>query len=256
LLLPALFAGFSLGSDGAAALGALIGRRWCCRWVMGAAVAASVSGWSAQSPWADPVSWTAPVLVTLGLRGLNVRYSAQNISVFAIRRPTRSPASGWCTMGRCQSRERGGIRAVPGVWFHSAAFDPGPRGFIYPQYSNLLRGLLAVAGRLYSDGLLLKLNAMIGSAALLGFYACPAVHRTELGARRADSARGVPAATALQPQLLQRAGHDAVLGRRARAAAGGARTRYHPRLRPAGLVLGSAALARIDGLYFCSPCRS
>jgi hypothetical protein len=173
LLLPALFAGFSLVAMVLLHLGLYRPALVLPLGLIGAAVAALGVGLVRPEPMAGSrLLDGAAVLVTLGFAALNVRYSAQNISVF--RDPAAYAVTGqWLvhhgSLPIPVSAEAFG--AVPGVSFNSAAFGSGPAaGFVYPQYSNLLPGLLAVGGWLYSDGLLLKLNPLIGSAALLGFY--------------------------------------------------------------------------------------
>jgi hypothetical protein len=254
LLLPALFAGFSLVAMVLLHLGLYRPALVLPLGLIGAAVAGLGVGLVRPEPPAgNRLLDTAAVLVTLGFAALNVRYSAQNISVF--RDPAAYAVTGqWLVHhGSLPIPVNAEVfGAVPGVWFHSAAFDPGPAaGFVYPQYSNLLPGLLAVAGWLYSDGLLLKLNAMIGSAALLGFYGLVRQYTARIWALVAVIVLGVSL-----PQLhfsrnsysepvtmLFLVGGLALL----REAQGRGSTRGFGL---AGLVLGSAALARIDGLYF------
>jgi hypothetical protein len=254
LLLPALFAGFSLVAMVLLHLGLYRPALVLPLGLMGAAVAALGVGLVRPEPLGGSrLLDGAAVLVTLGFAALNVRYSAQNISVF--RDPAAYAVTGqWLVHhGSLPIPVNAEVfGAVPGVWFHSAAFDPGPAaGFVYPQYSNLLPGLLAVAGWLYSDGLLLKLNAMIGSAALLGFYGLVRQYTARIWALVAVTVLGVSL-----PQLhfsrnsysepvtmLFLVGGLALL----REAQRRGTTRGYGL---AGLVLGSAALARIDGLYF------
>ena len=173
MLLPALFAGFSLVAMVLLHLGLYRPALVLPLGLIGAAVAALGVGLVRPEPLAGPrLLDGAAVLVTLGFAALNLRYSAQNISVF--RDPAAYAVTGqWLVHhGSLPIPVNAEVfGTVPGVRFHSSAFDTGPAaGFVYPQYSNLLPGLLAVGGWLYSDGLLLKLNAMIGGAALLGLY--------------------------------------------------------------------------------------
>src|SRR5215217_5090903 len=248
LLLPALFAGFSL----VAMVLLYLGLYRPALGLIGAAAAGLGVGLARPEPLAgNRLLDGAAVLVTLAFAALNVRYSAQNISVF--RDPAAYAVTGQWLVHHGSLPipvEAEVFGAVPGVSFSSAAFDPGPAaGFVYPQYGNLLPGLLAVAGWLYSDGLLLKLNALIGSAALLGFYGLVRQYTARVWALVAVIVLGVSL-----PQLhfsrnsysepvtmLFLVGGLALLREAQRRGS----TRGDGL---AGLVLGSAALARIDGL--------
>jgi len=254
LLLPALFAGFSLVAMVLLYLGLYRPALVLPLGLIGAAAAGLGVGLARPEPLAgNRLLDGAAVLVTLAFAALNVRYSAQNISVF--RDPAAYAVTGQWLVHHGSLPipvEAEVFGAVPGVSFSSAAFDPGPAaGFVYPQYGNLLPGLLAVAGWLYSDGLLLKLNAMIGSVALLGFYGLVRQYTARVWALVAVIVLGVSL-----PQLhfsrnsysepvtmLFLVGGLALLREVQRRGS----TRGYGL---AGLVLGSAALARIDGLYF------
>jgi hypothetical protein len=254
LLLPALFAGFSLVAMVLLHLGLYRPALVLPLGLIGAAVAALGVGLVRPEPLAGPrLLDGAAVLVTLGFAALNVRYSAQNISVF--RDPAAYAVTGqWLVHhGSLPIPVNAEVfGTVPGVRFHSSAFDPGPAaGFVYPQYSNLLPGLLAVGGWLYSDGLLLKLNPLIGSAALLGFYGLVRQYTARSWALVAVIVLGVSLPqlhfsrnTYSEPvTMLFLVGGLALLREAQRRGS----TRGYGL---AGLVLGSAALARIDGLYF------
>jgi hypothetical protein len=254
LLLPALFAGFSLVAMTLLHQGLYRPALLLPLGLTGAAVAALGVGLVRPEPLAgsrllDGVA----LLVVVGFAALNVRYSAQNISVF--RDPAAYAVTGqWLVHhGSLPIPVNAEVfGAVPGVWFNSAAFDPGPAaGFVYPQYGNLLPGLLAVAGWLYSDGLLLKLNPLIGSVALLGFYGLARQYTARIWALVAVTAFGVSLpqlhfsrnAYSEPVTMLFLVGGLALLREAQRRGS----TRGYCL---AGLVLGSAALARIDGLYF------
>jgi 4-amino-4-deoxy-L-arabinose transferase-like glycosyltransferase len=254
LLLPALFAGFSLVAMVLLHLGLYRPALVLPLGLIGAAAAGLGVGLVRSEPLAgNRFLDGAAVLVTLGFAALNVRYSAQNISVF--RDPAAYAVTGqWLvhhgSLPIPVNTEVFGT--VPGVRFHSAAFDPGPdAGFVYPQYGNLLPGLLAVGGWLYSDGLLLKLNPLIGSAALLGFYGLVRQYTARSWALVAMIVLGVSLPqlhfsrnTYSEPvTMLFLVGGLALLREAQRRGS----TRGYGL---AGLVLGSAALARIDGLYF------
>jgi hypothetical protein len=115
---------------------------------------------------------------------------------------------------------------VNGVSFASAAFDPVTTpGFVQSQFSNLLRGLLAVGGWLGGDAVLLRVNPLLAGAALLGFHG---VARKDVGRAWAlvpVAVLGVSAPCSTSAATPKRAGHDAVSARRARVAAGGAAAR-------------------------------
>jgi hypothetical protein len=254
LLLPALFAGFSLVAMVLLHLGLYRPALVLPLGLIGAAVAALGVGLIRPEPLAGSrLLDGAAVLVTLGFAALNVRYSAQNISVF--RDPAAYAVTGqWLVHhGSLPIPVNAEVfGTVPGVRSYSSAFDPGPAaGFVYPQYGNLLPGLLAVGGWLYSDGLLLKLNPLIGSAALLGFYGLVRQYTARSWALVATIVLGVSLPqlhfsrnTYSEPvTMLFLVGGLALLREAQRRAS----TRGYGL---AGLVLGSAALARIDGFYF------
>jgi hypothetical protein len=254
LLLPALVAGFSLVAMVLLHLGLYRPALVLPLGLIGGAVAVLGVGLVRPEPLAGSrLLDGAAVLVVLGLAALNVRYSAQNISVF--RDPAAYAVTGQWLVHHGSLPipvDAEVFGSVPGVWFNSAAFDPGPAlGFVYAQYSNLLPGLLAVAGWLYSDGLLLKLNPLIGSAALLGFYGLVRQYTARSWALVAVIVLGVSL-----PQLhFSRSSYSEpitmlfLVGGLAllREAQQRGDTRGYGL---AGLVLGSATLARIDGLYF------
>jgi hypothetical protein len=254
LLLPALFAGFSLVAMVLLQLGLYRPALVLPLGLIGAAVAALGVGLVRPEPLAGSrLLDGAAVLVVLGFAALNVRYSAQNISVF--RDPAAYAVTGqWLVHhGSLPIPVNAEVfGTVPGVSFYSAAFEPvGAAGFVYPQYSNLLSGLLAVGGWLYGDGLLLRLNPLIGSAALLGFYGLVRQYTTRAWALVAVIVLGVSLPqlhfsrnTYSEPvTMLFLVGGLALLREAQRRGS----TRGYGL---AGLVLGSAALARIDGLYF------
>jgi hypothetical protein len=254
LLLPALFAGFSLVAMVLLQLGLYRPALVLPLGLIGAAVAALGVGLVRPEPLAGSrLLDGAAVLVVLGFAVLNVRYSAQNISVF--RDPAAYAVTGQWLVHHGSLPipvEPEVFGAVKGVSFYSAAFDPAhTAGFVYPQYSNLLPGLLAVAGWLDGDGLLLKLNPLIGSAALLGFYGLVRQYTARVWALVAVIVLGVSLPqlhfsrnTYSEPvTMLFLVGGLALLREAQRRGS----TRGYGL---AGLVLGSAALARIDGLYF------
>jgi hypothetical protein len=254
LLLPALLAGFSLVAMALLQLGLFRPLLVLPVGLIAAAVAALGVGLVRPEPLAGSRWWDgAALLVVLGFAALNVRYSAQNIDVF--RDPAVYAITGQWLAGHdslpipVQPAVFGG---VPGASFWSAGFDPNSTpGFVHPQYANLLPGLLAVGGWLGGDSLLLRLNPLIGSAALLAFYG--------LGRQYASRAWALLAVVTLAisaPQLhfsrnsysepvtmLFLVGGLALL----REAQRRGRTWSYGL---AGLVLGSAVLARVDGFYF------
>jgi hypothetical protein len=105
------------------------------------------------------------------VRLLNV--TAPGTSTCSATRPcTRPPASGSPTTGRCRSTSTPRCSAAS-----TASRSPPPRstrspppGFVQSQFSNLLRGLLAVGGWLGGDAVLLRVNPLLAGAALLGFH--------------------------------------------------------------------------------------
>ena len=253
MLLPALFAGFSLVAMVLLHLGLYRPALVLPLGLTGAVVTALGVGLVRPEPMAGSRLLDGAAVWTLGFAALNVRYSAQNISVF--RDPAAYAVTGqWLVHhGSLPIPVNAEVfGAVPGVRFHSLAFDPGPAaGFVYPQYSNLLPGLLAVGGWLYSEGMLLKLNPLIGSAALLGFYGLVRQYTARIWALVAVIVLGVSLpqlhfsrnAYSEPVTMLFLVGGLALLREAQRR---GSTHGYGL----AGLVLGSAALARIDGLYF------
>jgi hypothetical protein len=254
LLLPALVAGFSLVAMVLLQLGQFRPLLVLPLGLVAAAVAALGVGLARPEPVGGSRRWDGVALVVVtGFAALNARYSAQNIDVFrdpAVYAITGQWLTGHASLPIPVQPEVFG--AVPGVSFWSAGFDPNPTpGFVHPQYANLLPGLLAVGGWLGGDGLLLRLNPLLGSAALLAFYGLARQYAARAWALVAVVALGISL-----PQLhfsrnsysepvtmLFLVGGLALLReaqRRGRARSYGL----------AGLVLGSAVLARVDGFYF------
>jgi hypothetical protein len=254
LLLPALFAGFSLVAMVLLQLGAFRPSLVLPLGIAGAALAARGVALARPEPLAGP-RWLdgAALLAVLGFAALNFRYSAQNIDVF------RDPAVYAITGQWLKHHPSLPIPVHPevfgpvkGISFFSQGMDAATTpGFVHPQFGNLLPGLLAVGGWLGGDHLLLKLNPLIGSAALLAFYGLARQYTGRAWAIVAVLALGVSA-----PQLhfsrnsysepvtmLFVVGGLALLREAQRR---GKLSGYGL----AGLVLGSALLARIDGFFF------
>jgi Dolichyl-phosphate-mannose-protein mannosyltransferase len=254
LLLPALFAGFSLVAMALLQVGHFRPLIVLPAGLIAAAVAALGVGLVRPEPLAGS-RWLdgAALLAVTCFAALNARYSAQNIDVF--RDPAVYAITGQWLVHHDSLPipvQPAVFGAVPGVSFWSAGFDPNATsGFVHPQYANLLPGLLAVGGWLGGDGLLLRLNPLIGSAALLAFYGLVRQYASRAWALVALVALGISL-----PQLhfsrnsysepvtmLFLVGGLALL----REAQQRGRTRSYGL---AGLVLGSAVLARVDGFYF------
>ena len=141
MLLPALFAGFSLVAMVLLHLGLYRPALVLPLGLLAAAAAGLGVGLVRPEPLAgNRLLDGAAVLVTLGFAALNVRYSAQNISVF--RDPAAYAVTGQWLVHHGSLPipvEAEVFGAVPGVSLYSAAFDPGPAaGFVYPQYGNLV----------------------------------------------------------------------------------------------------------------------
>src|SRR6266498_1904576 len=254
LLVPALFAGFSLVAMVLLQFGAFRPVLVLPLGLVGAAVAARGVALTRQEPLAGP-GWLdgAAVLAALAFVAFNARYSAQNIDVF------RDPAI-YAITGQWLAHH--GSLPIPvhpevfgpvkGVSFFSQGFDPGSTpGFVHPQFGNLLPGLLAVGGWLGGEHLLLKLNALISGAALLAFYGLVRQYAGRFWALAAVGALGVslPALhfsrnSYSEPvTMLFLVGGLALLREAQRR---GKLTAYGL----AGLVLGCAVLARVDGFFF------
>jgi hypothetical protein len=254
LLPPALFAGFSLVAMALLQLGLFRPAIVLPLGLAGAAVAARGVSLARPEPLAGP-RWLdgAALLTVLGFAAVNARYSAQNIDVF------RDPAI-YAITGQWL-KDHGSLPIpvhpevfgpVSGISFFSQGFDPGAvRGFVQPQFGNLLPGLLAVGGWLGGDRLLLKINPLVGSAALLAFYGLARQYAGRVWALAAVVALGVSVpqlhfsrnAYSEPVTMLFLVGGLALLReaqRRGKVAGYGL----------AGLVLGSALLARIDGFLF------
>jgi Dolichyl-phosphate-mannose-protein mannosyltransferase len=254
LLLPALFAGFSLVAMVLLQLGHFQPLLVLPLGLVAAAAAALGVG-LVRPEHLDGPRWLdgAALLAALCFAALNARYSAQNIDVF--RDPAVYAITGQWLVGHDSLPipvQPAVFGAVPDVSFWSAGFDPNSTpGFVHPQYANLLPGLLAVGGWLGGDSLLLRLNPLIGSAALLAFYGLARQYASRVWALLALVALGISL-----PQLhfsrnsysepvtmLFLVGGLALL----REAQQRGRTRSYGL---AGLVLGSAVLARVDGFFF------
>ena len=254
LLLPAALAGFSLVAMALLQLGLFRPLLVLPLGLVGAAVAARGVALVRPEPlagrrWLDGVA----LLGVLAFAALNARYSAQNIDVF--RDPSIYAITGeWL-------KHHGSLPIpvhpevfghVKGMSFFSQGFDAATTpGFVHPQFSNLLPGLLAVGGWLGGDQILLKTNPLLGSAALLAFYGLARQYAGRAWALIAMVALGVSLpqlafsrnAYSEPVTMLFLVGGLALLReaqRRGRVRAYGL----------AGLVLGSAVLARVDGFFF------
>lgn len=254
LLVPALFAGFSLVAMVLLQFGAFRPVLVLPLGLVGAAVVARGVALTRPEPVAGP-RWLdgAAVLAALGFAAFNARYSAQNIDVF------RDPAI-YAITGQWLVHH--GSLPIPvhpevfgpvkGVSFFSQGFDPSRvPGFVQPQFGNLLSGLLAVGGWLGGERLLLRLNPLISGAALFAFYGLARQYAGRFWALVAVGALGVSLPelhfsrnSYSEPvTMLFVVGGLALLREAQRR---GKLTGYGL----AGLVLGSAVLARIDGFFF------
>jgi Dolichyl-phosphate-mannose-protein mannosyltransferase len=254
LLLPAVLAGFSVVAMALLQLGLFRPLLVLPLGLAGAAVAARGVALTRPEPLAGP-RWldAAALLVALGFATVNASYAAENLNVF------RDPAT-YTITGRWL--ERHGSLPIPvhpevfgaagDVSFSSLGFDAAtPPGFVNSQFGNLLPGLLAVGGWLGGDRLLLRVNVLLGAAALLALYGLARQHAGRGWALVATAALGVSLPLLYFSRnpysepvtLLFLAGGLALLReaqRRDKTLAYGL----------AGLVLGSAVLARVDGLLF------
>jgi hypothetical protein len=254
LLLPAALAGFSLVGMALLQLGLFRPLLVLPLGLAGAAVAARGVARTRPEPLAGP-RWLDGValLGVLAFAALNARYSAQNLAVF--RDPSIYAITGeWL-------KHHGSLPIpvhpevfghIKDVSFFSQGFDAATTpGFVHPQFSNLLPGLLAVGGWLGGDHLLLKTNPLLGSAALLAFYGLARQYAGRAWALVAMVALGVSlpqlafsrSAYSEPVTMLFLVGGLALLReaqRRGRPWAYGL----------AGLVLGAAVLARVDGFFF------
>jgi hypothetical protein len=254
LLLPAALAGFSLVAMALLQLGLFRPPLVLPLGLAGAAVAARGVALTRPEPLAGP-RWLdgAALLLALGFAVVNARYSAQNINVF------RDPAT-YAITGRWLVHH-GSLAiavhpevfgAVKGLSFSSAGFDAATTpGFVHSQFSNLVPGLLAVGGWLGGDRLLLRVNVLLGAAALLAFYGLARQWAGRAWALVAMAALGVSLPLLYFSRnpysepvtLLFLVGGLALLREAQR----------HGRVWAyglAGLVLGSALLARVDGFFF------
>ena len=254
LLLPAALAGFSLVGMALLQLGLFRPLLVLPLGLVGAAVAARGVALTRPEPLAGP-RWLdgVAVLGVLAFAALNARYSAQNLWVF------RDPAT-YTLTGKWLMHH--GSLPIPvhpevfgpvdGVSFFSAGFDAGTTpGFVHSQFSNLLPGLLGVGGWLGGDRLSLRVNVLLGAGALLAFYGLARQYAGRVWALVAMVALGVSLPLLYFSRdpysepvtMLFLVGGLALLReaqRRGRARAYGL----------AGLVLGSAVLARVDGFFF------
>jgi hypothetical protein len=254
LLLPAALAGFSLVGMALLRLGLFRPLLVLPLGLAGAAVAARGVARTRPEPLAGP-RWLDGValLGVLAFAALNARYSAQNLWVF------RDPAT-YTLTGKWLMHS--GSLPIPvhpevfgpvdGVSFSSLGFDAGTTpGYIHSQFSNLLPGLLGVGGWLGGDSLLLRVNVLLGAGALLAFYGLARQYAGRAWALVAMVALGVSLPLLYFSRnpysepvtMLFLVGGLALLReaqRRGRPWAYGL----------AGLVLGAAVLARVDGFFF------
>lgn len=254
LLVPAMVAAFSL-----VAMAALQAGRFQPLVVLPVGLLAAVgAAWSVGLTRPEPLSgarWLDGVALglVLGFAALNLRYSAQIIEVF--RDPGVYAITGQWLVHHgslpipVHPEVFGG---VPGISFYSAGFDPtATSGFVHPQFSNLLPGLLAVGGWVGGDRLVLKVNPLLGGLALLSLYG---LARQYVG--RAWALLPLVALGVSLPQLqFSRATYSEpvttllVLG--GLALLREAQQRDSARsFGLAGLVLGACVLARVDGFFF------
>lgn len=254
LLVPAMVAAFSLVAMVALQAGQLRPAVVLPFGLLAAAAAARSVGLRRPEPlggarWLDG----AALVLVLGFAAVNLRYSAQTIDVF------RDPGV-YAITGQWLARH-GSLPipvhpevfgGVPSVSFYSAGFDPGTTpGFVHPQFSNLLPGLLAVGGWLGGDRLVLKVNPLLGGLALLSMYGLARQYVGRTWALLPVVALGVSL-----PQLqFSRATYSEpvtmllVLG--GLALLREAQQRDSARsFGLAGLVLGACVLARVDGFFF------
>lgn len=254
LLVPAMVAAFSLVAMVALQAGQLRPPVVLPLGLVATAIAAWLVGLRRPEPlggahWLDG----AALVLVLGFAAVNLRYSAQIIDVF------RDPGV-YAITGQWLARH-GSLPipvdpevfgGVPSVSFYSAGFDPGTTpGFVHPQFSNLLPGLLAVGGWLGGDRLVLKVNPLLGGLALLSLYG---LARQYVG--RAWALLPLVALGVSLPQLqFSRATYSEpvttllVLG--GLALLREAQQRDSARsFGLAGLVLGACVLARVDGFFF------
>ena len=254
LLLPAALAGFSLVAMALLRLGLFRPLLVLPLGLTAAAVAARGVGLEGPEPLDGP-RWLdgAALAVSAAFAVVNAPFTAQNLKVF------RDPAT-YTVTG--QWLERHGSLPIPvhpevfgtdrAVSFFSLGFDPATTpGFVHPQFSNLVPGLLAVGGWLGDDRLLLRVNIALGAGALLAFYGLTRQFTGRVWALAATAALASSLPLLYFSRnpysepvtLLFIAGGLALLAealRRDRAWSYGL----------AGLVLGSATLARVDGFFF------
>ncbi len=254
LLVPALLAGFSLVAMALLQLGLYRPLIVLPLGLLGAAVAVRGVALARPEPVTGP-PWLdgAALLAVLGFAVLNARYSAQNIDVF------RDPAV-YALTGQWLAHHASlpipvhpeVFGSVTGLSFYSAGFDAGTiAGFVHPQFGNLLPGLLAVGGWLGGDHLLLKVNPLIGAAALLAFYGLVRQYTGRAWALVAVLALGVSL-----PQLSFSRNTYSEPVTMLFLVGGLALLREAQQRRKvwgyglAGLVLAAAVLARVDGFLF------
>jgi Dolichyl-phosphate-mannose-protein mannosyltransferase len=252
LLLPAALAGFSLVAMALLQLGEFRPLLVLPLGLAAAAVAAYGVGLRRPEPLDGP-RWLdgAALAVSAAFAAVNAPFTAQNLKVF------RDPATYTITGQWLEHHDSLPIPVHPevfgpGVGFSSLGFDASTTpGFVHSQFSNLVPGLLAVGGWLGDDRLLLRVNVAIGAGALLAFYGLARQYTGRVWALVAMAALAVSLPLLYFTRnpysepvtLLFITGGLALLAealRRDRAWAFGL----------AGLVLGSATLARIDGFFY------
>jgi hypothetical protein len=253
LLVPAMVAAFSL-----VAMAALQAGRFQPLVVVPVGLLAAVgAAWSVGLTRPEPLSGTrwldgVALGLVLGFAALNLRYSAQIIDVF--RDPGIYAITGqWLVHhGSLPIPVHPEVFGdMPSISFYSAGFDPtATSGFVHPQFSNLLPGLLAVGGWVGGDRWVLKVNPLIGGLALLSMYG---LARQYVG--RAWALLPLVALGVSLPQLQFSRGTYSepvtmllVLGGLALLREAQRRDQAWP-FGLAGLVLGGCVLARVDGFF-------
>lgn len=200
------------------------------------------------------------LVVVVVLTGFNVRYSSQHL--LTERDPgvyvntARSLANTGKLLIDPQREPYRGVRNENRIQFAAAGYYEGQRsdGKLYPQFVHLLPATLGASSWLVGTRGMLKVNALGGGLALLVFFVFaakllrpwPAVGATvALGLNLIQIHFSRDAYTEILTQILLFGGLWVLLS---------ARRSLHPgRAALAGLLIGTASMARLDAFIFLVP---
>jgi hypothetical protein len=233
---------------------------WFGLWRLAALGSVSLDAAGPDAGLVSPRAAAAALLVVVAVTALNVRFSSQHLLT------ERDPGvyvntARWLATsgGLLVEPQRDAYRGLPNeqrVQFAAAGYYEGHRadGKLYPQFVHLLPATLAASDWVVGSRGMLKVNALLGGLALLVFFVFATKLLRGWTAVGATAALGLnliqvhfsrDAYTEILTQVLLFGGLWALLSARRALHAG--------RAALAGLLVGAAAMARLDALVFLVP---